>query len=202
MTSGRESLLPRPLSVSIPSTPPAKVTAGDRVDFTVDPGEFTSAEGYSPVFVFRSDDGTQRVSVAGTDYQSAFRITISSAVTRTWTACSGQFSVFAEASDGTDRRTLLTGRWQVLPDPASTDTSDRRTLNRRILDAINAKIEGRASSDIASISIAGQSLSMVSGLELIRMQSIYQARVRDEEAAADSSGRSARSRIIEPRFPR
>lgn len=190
------------MSVSVASKPPSAVTAGDRVDFTVDPGEFTSAEGYSGVFVFRSDDGSLRATATATDYGGLFRITVASDVTRAWTACNGQFSVFAEDSGGTDRRTLLTGRWKVYADPASTDTSDRRSYNRRVLDAINAKIEGRASSDIAAISIAGQSLSMVSHSELLLLQRVYSAKVKAEEDAADSTGKASRSRFVEPRFPR
>lgn len=189
------------MSVAIATSPPATVTAGDKVDFTVSPGEFTSSGGYSPVFVFRSDDGSRRYVVNGTDYGSDFRITAASDVTRTWAACFGQFTVFTQLSDGTDRRTLIAGRMEIRPDPASTDTVDLRSSNRRILDAITARIEGRASSDIQSISISGQSIARMSLDELIRAQTIFRAKVDAEEIKADTTGRKARGRIIAPRFP-
>jgi hypothetical protein len=58
----------------------------------------------------------------------------------------------------------------------ATDNADPRSSNQKIYEAIVATIEGRASQDQMSYSIAGRSLSRMSVQDLIEFEGIYKAR--------------------------
>ncbi len=91
-------------------------------------------------------------------------------------------------------RTVASGSIRVLPDPSAQDV---RSHAEKVLDAIEALIEGRATKDVTSYSIAGRSLTRMSPDELVKWRSHY----RNEVAKQRNAGKPAGGRrIILARF--
>jgi hypothetical protein len=83
------------------------------------------------------------------------------------------------------RATLERGRVEVLPDPATT-SDDTRSTARRILDAIDATLEGRATKDSDAYTIEGRSITRTPIGDLIRLRKVYLAAVVAEERGGAS----------------
>jgi hypothetical protein len=90
------------------------------------------------------------------------------------------------------RVTLGTGEWEVLPDPAN-ETTDPRSHARRVLDQIDAMIEGRES-DVVYYQIEGRAVNKMPLNDLLRFRDVYKREVRAEEAR--DRGVSARRRRL------
>jgi hypothetical protein len=82
---------------------------------------------------------------------------------------------------GTDEHTIESGVLEVeLRADLNFDT-DLRTHARKVLDAINAVIEGRATKDQESYTIAGRTLTRTPLRELLALQKTYEEKVMREE---------------------
>ncbi|MBW4709580.1 hypothetical protein KX928_17475 [Roseobacter sp. YSTF-M11] len=115
---------------------------------------------------------------------TAWRFTVDSAVTSTLTPGVYAWAVLATEGGTGNRTTICRGTLTVDPDPA-TATGDTRSNNARILDAIEATIEGRATKDADAWTIEGRSITRTPIADLIRLKNIYSALVDAER------GRSA-----------
>jgi hypothetical protein len=64
------------------------------------------------------------------------------------------------------------------------DPSDTRSHARKVLDAIEAAIEGRAGDTVQSYTIGGRQINKMSADELIKWRNYYLAQVQTEDDAA------------------
>jgi hypothetical protein len=98
----------------------------------------------------------------------------------TWNNCISrvgiyQWNLYVTKTSSSERLRLESGEWEVVQN-ISTDTSaDPQSHARKVLTAIEAVIEGRASVDQSSYSIAGRSLSRMSIDELLLFRDRYRA---------------------------
>ena len=107
----------------------------------------------------------------------------------------GEYAWTAWVERPGDRRTVRSGRVEIMPDPAAA-TGDIRTHAERVLEAIRAVIEGRATKDQESYSIAGRSLSRTPLSDLLELERRYAARVAAERAERErAAGRGGSSTI-------
>jgi hypothetical protein len=101
----------------------------------------------------------------------------------------GLYMVSVRATDGVDVFELESGQVEILADVASLDAGhDPRVHAEKVLDAIEAVLEGRASKDQQSYTINGRTLVRTSIAELLQLRKTYQ----DEVAKLKSGGRSRR----------
>ena len=89
-----------------------------------------------------------------------------------------EWTVLAYGPDDT-RVWIDSGRVAVLPDPTTAE-GDLRSSAERILDAINATLEGRVSKDADSYTIEGRSITRTPMADLLRLQGIYERKVAAE----------------------
>ncbi|RWR09715.1 hypothetical protein [Paenirhodobacter populi] len=133
-------------------------------------------------YVFRPVEGGGRFEVVATVADGGFLLSADPSTT------SGRFpgeyvwTAVAASADAMDRRTLKTGRVQILPDPLAASAGDGRSSAERILAAIEATLEGRVTKDAESYSIEGRSISRTPIADLLRLRNVYAA-----EVAAKSS---------------
>jgi hypothetical protein len=74
----------------------------------------------------------------------------------------------------TEKYTQENGQIKILPNLTVSDSqSDFRSHAKKVLDAIEALIEGKATADVLSYSIAGRSISKMSPEELIKWRDFY-----------------------------
>ena len=100
--------------------------------------------------------------------------------------------------------TLQSGRIEILPDlTQATSVTDLRSHVKKVLDAIESLLEGKASADILGYSIAGRSISKMNPTELIEWRDLYRVdyqREIDAEKLAKGldSGRRVGVRFYRP----
>lgn len=95
----------------------------------------------------------------------------------------GVYTHVAYVDDGTERFYIEQGSICIEPDPADMGPTDRRSWAVRVLAAVEATIEGKATSDQASLSIAGRSISRYTPEELMVWRDRLKVEVGQEQAA-------------------
>lgn len=105
-------------------------------------------------------------------------------------------------TSGSTRYTIEEGWLELQVNPAAAGFVDHRTHARRVLEAIEAVIEGRASRDQESMSIGGRSLSRTPIADLLVLRDRYRAEAASElQAEQLASGLKPRNRLV-TRFTR
>lgn len=159
---------------------PAKLVAGDT--FVFDFPETWRA--YLPPqwaldFVLRLEAGGAPVTVTAMDTGSLYRVKFDAATTAALTPGAYVWAALVRDDATGERWRVEAGRVAIDPDPL-TATGDARSAAARILAAIDATLEGRASKDADSYSIEGRSISRTPVADLLRLRSFYQAQLAAE----------------------
>lgn len=159
-------------SENYPGRVPQTLTVGDiwnwkREDIVSDypPASYTLT--YS--FRLLSSAATE-IALSGsviTESATAYTISVPDSTTVSYTK--GDYTWQEYISNATDRIVLNTGFVTLEPN-LDADTSDPRSFWAKVLDAIEATIENRASIDQSSMSIAGRSLSRMTIDELLTLR--------------------------------
>lgn len=180
--------------VTIPAKEPTTIIRGDTVKWTRALAEFLPADGWALTYYFTS--ASARVVVTTTNNgDGSFLAVISSAVSATLTV--GQWYWQAAVAKAGEQYTVDSGAVDVAAGMAiATGGIDTRTWARRTLDAVEATLEGRATSDHTSMSINGRSISRMTPLELMDWRDRLRAEVRTEEQAEKAGlGRNIKVRF-------
>ena len=105
----------------------------------------------------------------------------------------GRYTWAAYLSKIGDRVQIDMGTIDVTPNLVTAGTADQRSHAEKVVESIEAVIEGRATKDQESYSIAGRSLSRTSITDLIQLRDRYRAevaRLRKAERIAAGLGHS------------
>lgn len=141
--------------------------------------------------------GPGQIDLASIDDGEGHRITASPAVTSGWTA--GAYWWALRATDGAAVHQVAEGELRVVADLALVDSAfDGRSHAQRVLAAIEAVIEGRATTDQQAYTIAGRSLQRMPIADLLVLRSRYRDEVRRQQQAR--AGQSLLGRQIKVRF--
>ncbi len=109
--------------------------------------------------------------------------------TQTAAYVAGRYAVSVRATNGADVFEIEAGAVEIAGDVAALEAGhDPRDHAERVLTAIEAVIEGRASKDQQSYTINGRTLVRTSIAELLQLRKTYQ----DEVAKLNSGGRHRR----------
>jgi len=132
---------------------------------------------------------------ADDDNADDFKFTASAATTGAYTAGDYQWQLVATLT--TTRYTIATGIVTVLDNIAGRSALyDNRSHAKKVLDAIEAVIEGRASQDQMGYTIAGRSLSRTPLQDLMRLRAMYKAEYDSEVSTANiAAGLSGKNKI-------
>lgn len=130
---------------------------------------------------------------------TAHRLDLTSALTATWTPSRYDWTAYVATPDGIRRRVIATGLIRIQDDPSAPGPRDARTHARRMLDAIEATLEGRATRaqlDMiqARIGAADREISLKPEL-LIPWRDRYRAEVAAEERATGTGGHMLKVRF-------
>lgn len=169
---------------NIPTTEPNSVTAGDKVAWTKTLDDYP-ASSYTLVYILAG--GGSKISITAAADGDDHLVSVLSSVTAEWTP--GDYVWFSSVTDAEGERTTLdSGSITIKPDPTDyVASSDLRSHARKVLDAIEAVIEGRASRSDQQYTIEfnGNKRTLVSIpiADLLALRSQYLAEVLREEAA-------------------
>jgi hypothetical protein len=181
----------------VTSVIPSTMIAGDTYFWT-----FSLPEYPSPTYVLTMVgwNAENRFSASGTysggDWTIALSVVDSAAI------IPGDYEWRIHAEDGPHRHTLYRGRITVQPNYEGNRPFDTRTHARKVLDAIEAVIEGRATKDQEEYSIEGRSLKRTPLADLVKFRSQYQLELQREERAERAAAGLGSGRTIGVRFGR
>lgn len=124
----------------------------------------------------------------------AYRLQIAAAAA-TWPP--GDYSWSAWVERAAERFPVGAGTVAVAPDPTAIGAGyDGRSQARRMLDAVEATLEGRATSATAEYEIAGRKMRYIPLPELLTLRDRLRADVaREDAAAAVAAGLAPRGRL-------
>jgi hypothetical protein len=166
---------------------PQQIIAGDSLALSIEPGEYTAADGWAAALTLTPIMGGTPVVTAATGGAASWEIAVTSTVSAALAA--GAYRYLVAATKAGQRSTIRHGEVQVLPNPAA--NVDQRSAAQRALAAIDAVLEGRAgSADIEFTFEDGRSIKKMPHSELIALRKFYARRV-----AAEKLGRRGPARI-------
>jgi hypothetical protein len=108
----------------------------------------------------------------------------------------GQYTWFARATAAGVSKTVEQGLLDVIADPALSGKADRRSYARRLLEALQATLLGRATDGQLAMSVDGRSISRIPADQLQELIEKYEAKVSTEDAIAAGRSRDLKSRFV------
>ena len=157
---------------------------GDALDFPVEVADYSAADGWTLTYRLVPQVSGTVISFDATADGTGWRAEVSSTTTATWTA--GTYAWFASVSKAGERATVDSGTVTIKPNPATATTSDNRTHARKMLDAIEAALEQRATRDqldLIELSIYSRTTRRGPAV-LLEARNRYTIEVQREAAAA------------------
>lgn len=183
------------MAAEVPTRVPEQIVAGNTLKFTIDLEDYRPGDGWqlSYHFLNASADLGQH---DGTDNgDGTHLVTVDASTTAGWAA--GRYSYRAFVSKGTERFSAGEGELVVEPDFATVATYDGRTHARKVLDSVEALLEGKATKDQASYTVQGRALQRYSFEELLKLRDRLRQEVQaEEDAARIASGDRPRTKVL------
>jgi hypothetical protein len=176
---------------------PAVWNAGDTIKWTVSIPDYPADEGWTLTYEVKSRNGhidTITASASGADYE----VTVAAATSAAYEV--GDHHYRAYVTKAGERFTVDSGTVKVIKDFEDAGLFDGRGHAEKVLEAIETVIEGRATKDQESYTIAGRSLARTPIQDLLVLRDRYRAEVRrleNEDRVARGLGTS---KTIRTRF--
>lgn len=183
-------------SANFPATEPSELIIGDRwlwkrPDLAV---EYPSSAYTVSYTADKQGSGSTTFSItaSGTEHT----VEVASATTAGYTAGTYAWQLYVTRTSDSQRLSLARGTWTVITN-LSASTADPRSHAKKVLDAIEATIEGRASIDQMSYSIQGRTLARTPLADLIKLRDDYRAEYAAElNNERRAQGKPARNRLL------
>jgi len=181
-------------SVNVPTV----WNAGDTLKWDVSIPDYPATEGWTLTYEVKSRNdhiATITASASGADYT----VTVPAATSAGYAI--GHHHYRAYVTKGSERFTVDSGDLEIVKDFEDSGNYDDRTHAEIVLDAVESVIEGRATKDQESYTIAGRSLSRTPVEDLLMLRDRYKTEVRREERADRvarglGSGSKIRTRFV------
>ena len=183
---------------NVPEGEPAVLVAGDtwiwqRSDLASDFPVAAYSLNYS---MQREGDVGPPTTFVADETGGIYKITVAASITQTKAAGVWRWVSYAVRTVDSARVAVGSGIFIVNADPAQ--SGDVRSHASKVLAALESLIEGRATADVSSYSIAGRSLTKLSLDELMRWRAYYRREVKRERDVLNvKSGRATgRTQVV------
>lgn len=158
-----------------PSTEPSNIIAGDQLAWKrTDLSDYPTADYWLTYAARLEGDGATKISIDTTGVDNEYKIVVGRLLTEEWPAGRYQWQAYITRKSDNERITIDFGVWEVFADRL-TATTDPRSHVKKVLDSIEAVIEGRATKDQESYSIGNRSLAHTPIPDLLVMRDKYKA---------------------------
>ena len=137
---------------------------------------------YALTYEFHFDSGgggSHQFTITATETTDAYIVEVDSSTTAAYSAHEYKWYAYITRSSDSERVAVDSGITTLVANYADTN-ADLRTHAKKVLDAVQAVIENRATIDQSSFSIAGRSLSRMSIDELHSLRDRYEAKYNKE----------------------
>lgn len=183
---------------TVPTIEPQTIRAGDLVSWTKALQDYPANAGWSLVYTLIN--GSAKITINASASGADHLVSVAAATSAAYAA--GSYSWMARVTKGAEIYTVDTGSLTIQPNLAALNTFDGRSHAKVMVEAIEAAIQGRASSVQLRMTINNRSIEYLSPTELIKWLSFYRAEVA-KEAQLESIRRTGKNpRNIGVRFHR
>lgn len=168
---------------------PTELIVGDRWLWKrTDLGSDYPPASYSLKYSLRLAGATAtEIEITANESGSDYLIEVASTTTAGYTAGTYIWQAYITRTSDSERVMIASGVVDVIAN-RDASTSDPRSHARKVLDAIEAVIEGRASKDQEEYTIKDRSLKRTPLSDLLTLRNKYRAEVDAEERAANGQG--------------
>tara|TARA_R110002012_G_scaffold63674_1_gene167486 strand:+ start:2451 stop:3047 length:597 start_codon:yes stop_codon:yes gene_type:complete len=159
---------------------PTEWVAGDTLTWDTKVPDYPATDGWTLSYILKSSSAniaSFNASADGADYT----VTLSASASSAFTPAEYHYQAFV--TKGAERYIVDSGKVTIKKNFADSGNYDDRTHAKIVVDAIEAVIEGRATKDQESYSVAGRSLERTPIPELLVLRDRYKAEVVREERA-------------------
>lgn len=173
-----------------------EIVVGDTLDFSTEVPQYTPADGWTLKYRLIPRVTGTAITLTSAPSDGVHRVQVGPSTTANWTA--GHYSWVSWVEKTGARYTVGEGQVTLKPDPAAVNSPlDNRSHARKVLEAINAVIEKRATIDQQEFTIGDKSLKRMTVTELIKFRQVYANEVAAEDAADRlQAGRPPKNRIL------
>ena len=187
-------------SSNYPETEPAQFTAGDRITWKrTDLGTDYAPASYSLKYSARLENsGATEIEITASESGSDYIVEVGQSTSASFKAGVYHWQAYITRTSDSERVTVDSGTWEVLAN-RDVNASDPRNHVKRVLDSIEAVIEGRATRDQENYSIQGRSLSRTPIPDLLILRDRYKAEYVREQRAERIKNNLGHSGIIKVR---
>jgi hypothetical protein len=158
---------------------PEKLTAGVTWKWKKTISDYPASE-WALTYYLRKDGATATSFSAAADGDS-YLVTVAAATTAAY--ASGIYGFIGWVIKGTEKFEIFNSMIEVLPNPTNSSAYDPRSHSRRVLDLIEAAMEGRIPNGMESYSIGGRSINKIPLNQLRELYEKYKQDVGIEEQA-------------------
>ena len=152
------------------------IVAGDYLAWKrTDLGSDYPPASYGLTYSARLNGAGSAISLTATESGTDYIIEYNSTLTAVMPVGIYQWSAYITKTSDSNRIQVDSGTWEVVENKA-VSTADPEPYEKKVLDAIQAVIEGRATQDQMSYSIAGRSLSRMDPDDLHKWESLYKGK--------------------------
>jgi|GEM_PF-349166 len=182
---------------------PTEIRSGDTYTWDVSSSLYPATDGWTLKVTISNSNSFKRVSAATATDGVSYTITLSALDTGALRA--GTYAVIEAVEKGIgaslERHTLSSYPLTVLENLAGAVTPiDARSHARKVLDAIQAVMEGRASTDQQSLTIGDKTLVQTPMRDLLALKGHYQKLVDNEDAVQKAALGLATGRTYNIKF--
>ena len=159
---------------------------------------------YALTYEFHSDSGgggTKKFSLTAVEADDTYYIESASSTTTGYAVGDYVWEAYITKTSSSNRIMVDSGRTSITENLANTN-ADLRSHAKKVLDALEAVIENRATMDQSSMSIAGRSLSRMSVDELLTFRNRYKAEYLKEIKLARIRNKQGSGNTIKVNFGR
>jgi len=186
--------------MSTPTVEPVEIAAGvtwawRRENLT---GDYPASAGWTLSYSLRS--AAAAIDISASADGDNFALSVAASTTAAYTA--GRYAWTAIVAKSGEKHEVGRGTLVVLPNLAAAGAYDGRSHARKVLDAIESVIEGRASRDQMSYRIEGRELARTPLEDLQRFRIFYTQEVAREEIAQKLANNQGGGRRVLTRFGR
>jgi hypothetical protein len=155
---------------------PTSFIIGETVEWEKYLSEYPTKKGWNLSYSFRNySTGFDITAISKSDH---YLVQLSRETTANCKA--GNYWWQANIHKENIRHIIAEGSLEIKPNLAMVETYDGRSHVKKVLEALEATILGKASRDQLSYSISGRSLSRLSPAELLKWRDIYKSEYRRE----------------------
>lgn len=159
---------------------PLSIVAGDQAEWTRTLSDYPASDGWALSYTLVERKTGAGVSFDATGSGSEYTVTVPSATTAAWPA--GYYVGQGYVTKAGERKTVWAGTIEIKPNLASGMAGDIRSHARKVVDSIEAVLEGRATEQVLDFSIEGTTLRKTPVADLLTLRDRYLVEVRREEA--------------------